>query len=102
MASNEKKGLSGQLKSWEFLDAPAHAQGIAASGEIGLLQESTMLRRPSQVIGRPFLQLHVAGYALLSKVVGKRFLSIFTIMKAMKHTHFQPFPMDARMSGWRF
>ena len=40
-----KKSLSGQLKSWEFLDAPAYAQGIAASGEIGLLLKVDMLRQ---------------------------------------------------------
>lgn len=40
-----KKSLSGQLKSWESLDAPAYAQGIAASGEIGLLLKVDMLRQ---------------------------------------------------------
>src|SRR5205823_9920807 len=40
-----KKVLSGQLKSWEFLDAPAYAQGIAASGEVGLLLKVDMLRQ---------------------------------------------------------
>src|SRR6266487_47934 len=40
-----KKVLSGQLKSWEFLDAPAYAQGIAASREVGLLLKVDMLRQ---------------------------------------------------------
>jgi len=40
-----KKLLSGQLKSWEFLDAPAYAQGIAASGEVGLLLKVDMLHQ---------------------------------------------------------
>jgi len=36
---------SGQLKSWEFIDAPAYAQGIAAVGEVGLLLKSDMLQQ---------------------------------------------------------
>src|SRR5438309_1831865 len=32
-----KKVQAGQLKSWEFLDAPVYAQGIAASREVGML-----------------------------------------------------------------
>ncbi len=40
-----KKALSGQLKSWELLDAPAYAQGIAASREVGLLLKVDMLRQ---------------------------------------------------------
>src|SRR2546421_9894639 len=38
-----KKALSGQLKSWEFLEAPTYAQGIAASGEVGVLLKGDML-----------------------------------------------------------
>ncbi len=40
-----KKVASGQLKSWEFLDAPAYAQGIAAVGEVGFLLKSDMLQQ---------------------------------------------------------
>jgi AAA+ superfamily predicted ATPase len=40
-----KKALSGQLKSWELLDAPAYAQGIAASSEVGMLLKVDMLRQ---------------------------------------------------------
>ncbi|HEX6109685.1 MAG TPA: hypothetical protein VFZ02_09780, partial [Ktedonobacteraceae bacterium] len=40
-----KKSLFGQLKSWELLDAPAYAQGIAASGEVGMLLKADMLRQ---------------------------------------------------------
>jgi AAA+ superfamily predicted ATPase len=39
-----KKSLFGQLKSWELLSAPAYAQGIAATGEVGVLLRSDMLR----------------------------------------------------------
>src|SRR4249920_1901731 len=40
-----KKSLSGQLKSWELLDAPAYAQGIASSREVGMLLKADMLRQ---------------------------------------------------------
>ena len=40
-----KKSLSGQLKSWEFLDTPAYAQGIAAAREVGLLLKVDMIRQ---------------------------------------------------------
>jgi hypothetical protein len=39
----QKKANSGQLKSWEFIDAPAYAQGIAGSGEVGFLLKVDML-----------------------------------------------------------
>jgi ATPase family associated with various cellular activities (AAA) len=40
-----KKVQAGQLKSWEFLDAPAYAQGIAASREVGMLLRVDMLHQ---------------------------------------------------------
>jgi len=40
-----KKVQTGQLKSWEFLDAPAYAQGIAASREVGMLLRVDMLHQ---------------------------------------------------------
>jgi len=40
-----KKMQAGQLKSWEFLDAPAYAQGIAASREVGMLLRVDMLHQ---------------------------------------------------------
>ncbi len=40
-----KKVLAGQLKNWELLDAPAYAQGLAASREIGLLLKVDMLQQ---------------------------------------------------------
>ena len=40
-----KKVQAGQLKIWEFLDAPAYAQGIAASGEVGMLLRVDMLHQ---------------------------------------------------------
>lgn len=40
-----KKVQVGQLKSWEFLDAPAYAQGIAASREVGMLLRDDMLHQ---------------------------------------------------------
>jgi SpoVK/Ycf46/Vps4 family AAA+-type ATPase len=40
-----KKANSGQLKSWEFLEAPAYAQGIAGSREVGFLLKVDMLRQ---------------------------------------------------------
>src|SRR2546427_4340581 len=40
-----KKSLFGQLKSWELLEAPAYAQGIAASREVGMLLKADMQRQ---------------------------------------------------------
>jgi predicted AAA+ superfamily ATPase len=40
-----KKVQAGQLKSWEFLDAPSYAQGIAASREVGMLLRVDMLHQ---------------------------------------------------------
>ena len=40
-----KKVQAGQLKSWEFLDAPVYAQGIAASREVGMLLRVDMLHQ---------------------------------------------------------
>lgn len=40
-----KKGPAGQLKSWQILDAPSYAQGIAAVGEVGLLLKSDLLQQ---------------------------------------------------------
>jgi hypothetical protein len=39
-----KKALPGQLRSWERLEAPSYAQGIAATGEVGVLLKSDLLR----------------------------------------------------------
>lgn len=39
-----KKLVFGQLKSWERLDAPSYAQGIAATGEVGVLLKADLLR----------------------------------------------------------
>jgi hypothetical protein len=39
-----KKALPGQLEKWERLEAPDYAQGIAATGEVGLLLKSDLLR----------------------------------------------------------
>src|SRR6266851_1130837 len=39
-----KKAISGQLKSWEILDAPTYAQGLAASGEVNTLLKADMFR----------------------------------------------------------
>jgi len=39
-----KKPLLGQLKSWERLEAPPYAQGIAATAEVGTLLKPDMLR----------------------------------------------------------
>ncbi|HEY0755342.1 MAG TPA: AAA family ATPase [Ktedonobacteraceae bacterium] len=39
-----KKLLAGQLESWERLEAPAYAQGIAATGEVGVLLKADLLR----------------------------------------------------------
>jgi ATPase family associated with various cellular activities (AAA) len=44
-SKGQKKAISGQLESWEFLDAPEYAQGIAASREVGLLLKVDMLRQ---------------------------------------------------------
>ena len=41
----KKKGPSGHLKSWEMLDAPAYAQGIAAVGEVGMILKSDLLQQ---------------------------------------------------------
>jgi hypothetical protein len=41
----QKKTPSGQLESWEVLDAPTYAQGIASVGEVGLLLKSDMLQK---------------------------------------------------------
>ncbi|MGZ6365320.1 MAG: AAA family ATPase [Ktedonobacteraceae bacterium] len=40
-----KKVQAVQLKSWEFLDAPVYAQGIAASREVGMLLKVDMLHQ---------------------------------------------------------
>jgi hypothetical protein len=40
-----KKVQAGQLKTWEFLDAPTYAQGIAASREVGMLLRVDMLHQ---------------------------------------------------------
>ena len=40
-----KKGPSGHLKSWEMLDAPVYAQGIAAVGEVGMILKSDLLQQ---------------------------------------------------------
>ncbi len=40
-----KKGSTGQLKSWEILEAPTYAQGIAAVGEVGLLLKGDLLQQ---------------------------------------------------------
>ncbi len=39
-----KKPASGQLQSWEHLEAPEYAQGIAATGEVGVLLKADLLR----------------------------------------------------------
>jgi hypothetical protein len=39
-SKQRKKSIFGQLKSWELLDAPAYAQGIAVSGEVVMLLKS--------------------------------------------------------------
>lgn len=39
-----KKAFSGQLKAWERLEAPSYAQGIAATGEVGVLLKSDLIR----------------------------------------------------------
>ena len=39
-----KKAIFGQLESWERLEAPAYAQGIAATGEVGVLLKADLLR----------------------------------------------------------
>ena len=39
-----KKAIAGQLKSWEILDAPSYAQGLAASGEVNTLLKADMFR----------------------------------------------------------
>ncbi|HVB73237.1 MAG TPA: AAA family ATPase [Ktedonobacteraceae bacterium] len=43
-AKQRKKASAGQLKSWELLDAPVFAQGIAATGEVTTLLKSDMYR----------------------------------------------------------
>jgi energy-coupling factor transporter ATP-binding protein EcfA2 len=40
-----KKVPSGQLKSWEFIEAPTYALGTAAVGEVGLLLKGDMLQQ---------------------------------------------------------
>src|SRR5258708_27325343 len=40
-----KKPVSGQLESWEYLEAPFYAEGIAATGEVGMLLKSDLLLR---------------------------------------------------------
>jgi len=42
--SQRKKPLVGQLRSWERLEAPSYAQGIAATGEVGVLLKSDLSR----------------------------------------------------------
>lgn len=42
--SQRKKALFGQLASWERLEAPEYAQGIAATGEVGVLLKADLLR----------------------------------------------------------
>lgn len=39
-----KKSLVGQLESWERLEAPSYAQGIAATGEVSMLLKTDLLR----------------------------------------------------------
>lgn len=39
-----KKLALGQLQSWEHLEAPEYAQGIAATGEVGTLLKADLLR----------------------------------------------------------
>jgi len=41
---SRKKTSSGQLESWERLEAPSYAQGIAATGEVGVLLKADLLR----------------------------------------------------------
>src|SRR6516162_8993756 len=41
----KKKVPSGHLKSWEILDAPVYAQGIAAVGEVGMILKSDLLQQ---------------------------------------------------------
>jgi predicted AAA+ superfamily ATPase len=42
--SQRKKAPTGQLQNWERLEAPSYAQGIAATGEVGVLLKSDLLR----------------------------------------------------------
>jgi len=39
-----KKPVFGQLECWERLEAPSYAQGIAATGEVGVLLKADLLR----------------------------------------------------------
>lgn len=39
-----KKSVPGQLQSWEQLEAPSYAQGIAATAEVGVLLKADLLR----------------------------------------------------------
>lgn len=39
-----KKTIHGQLQHWERLEAPSYAQGIAATGEVGMLLKADLLR----------------------------------------------------------
>lgn len=39
-----KKPIPGQLQQWKRLQAPAYAQGIAVTGEVGVLLKSDLLR----------------------------------------------------------
>jgi len=43
-AQQRKKFIFGQLESWERLEAPSYAQGIAATGEVGVLLKADLLR----------------------------------------------------------
>jgi len=71
-----KKGLSGQLKSWEFLDAPAYAQGIAASGEIGLLLKVDMLRQ-AEIGDRKAIPAAPCSWICFTFKSGWKALSVF-------------------------
>lgn len=39
-----KKAVAGQLSSWERMEAPSYAQGIATTGEVGVLLKSDLIR----------------------------------------------------------
>jgi|SRR6266487_2225 len=41
----DQQPLFGQLKSWKLLSAPIYAQGIAATGEVGVLLKADMRRQ---------------------------------------------------------
>lgn len=71
-----KKAQAGQLKSWEFLDAPAYAQGIAASREVGLLLKEDM-QHQAEVGDRDTIPAATCSWICFTFKSGWKALSVY-------------------------